>query len=66
VPDVATCESCGRDGEDTEAVHRVYLVLPDGAPTDAATIDELASTTVLDEVERWCATCRDQFPHVAA
>ncbi len=63
---VATCTSCGRDGEETERVHRVYLVLPEGATADAAALEDVAEATVLDEVEDWCATCRDQFPHVAA
>jgi len=46
------------------AVRRVYLVLPDGAPTDPGSIEELAEATVVDEDEDWCATCRDQYPHV--
>jgi hypothetical protein len=55
-----------------EAVQRVYLLreapsaggrtdpapdpLEDGAPGDGI--------EVLDEVEYWCATCRESFPHV--
>ncbi len=62
---MATCTSCGRDDEETVPVHRVYLVLPDGAPTDPQSIEDLASTTVDDEDEDWCATCCDQYPHVA-
>lgn len=64
VPTMSTCTSCGRDDEDTVAVRRVYLVLPDGAPTDPGSIEELAEATVVDEDEDWCATCRDQYPHV--
>lgn len=45
-------------------MRRVYLVLPEGAPTDPQSIDELGEPTVLDEDEDWCATCCDQFPHV--
>ena len=48
------------------AVHRVYLVLPDGIAADAASLEDLAEPVAVDEVEHWCATCRDQFPHVAA
>ena len=58
-----TCTSCGR-AEDTVAVRRVYLVLPDGAATDLLSSEELGEPTVLDEDEDWCATCCDQFPHV--
>jgi hypothetical protein len=61
---MATCTSCGRTDEDTVPVRRVYLVLPDGAPTDPQSIEELAETQVVDEDEAWCATCCDQYPHV--
>ena len=61
---MATCTSCGRDNEETVGVRRIYLVLPEGSPTDPRTIEEEAEPVVTDEEEQWCATCRDQFPHV--
>ncbi len=61
---MATCTSCGRDGEDTVTVHRVYLVLPEGAAVDPRTLQDTAEPVVDDDLEQWCATCCDQFPHV--
>lgn len=64
MPAMATCTSCGRSDEATTPVHRVYLVLPDGAPTDPSSIEHLARTEVLDDDEDWCSTCCEQYPHV--
>jgi len=50
-----TCESCGRDGEQLRAVHRVY-VTPDSWDTEG-------KTTRLDEVEWWCFACCTHYPH---
>lgn len=63
---MAICTSCGRIDEETLAVRRVYIVPPDGTPTDQQSVEELGEPTVLDEDEQWCATCREQFPHVAS
>ena len=63
MPSMATCDSCGRDDEETEPVRRVYLVLPEGVPADPATLGEQARPVPQDTDEQWCATCRDQFPH---
>ena len=49
------CESCGRDGEETEPVHRVY-VTPESWDTEE-------KVEVLDEVEQWCFVCRSHYPH---
>jgi len=49
------CDSCGRDDEDLESVHRVY-VTPESWDT-AGRVD------VVDEVERWCFACRTHYPH---
>jgi hypothetical protein len=66
VPTMGTCDSCGRDDEETVAVRRVYLVLPEGVTADPVTLEEQARPVTLDTDEQWCATCRDQFPHAAA
>jgi hypothetical protein len=56
-----TCQSCGRDDEEVGAVQRVYLLVPeDGA--DGAPAEERIQ--VEDEVEYWCWSCREHFPHV--
>jgi hypothetical protein len=52
---VGTCESCGRKNEELVAVHRVY-VTPESWDT-AGRVD------VVDEIERWCFTCRTHYPH---
>lgn len=61
---MAHCTSCGRDDEDTVAVHRVYLVLPPGAPADPDAIEDTAEPVIDADDEQWCASCRDHFPHV--
>jgi len=49
------CESCGRDDEPVEAVHRVY-VTPESW-------DEEGRTVVQPNPERWCWVCRAHYPH---
>ncbi len=53
--DPVTCDSCGGDADDTEAVHRIY-VTPEAWDTEG-------KVEVLDEVERWCYPCRTHYPH---
>jgi hypothetical protein len=55
---VPTCENCTRDDEDLLAVHRVYVV--------PETWDTEGSETVVEETERWCVSCRSQYPHTRA
>ncbi|MCU4187122.1 hypothetical protein K6U06_22360 [Acidiferrimicrobium sp. IK] len=45
------CDMCGGDAEDLEDVNRVYL---------------LPEPQQLDDVERWCFSCRSQYPHEPA
>ena len=54
---VGRCESCGRDGEELEAVHRMY-VTPESWDTEG-------KTEVVEEVEQWCFVCRTHYPHEA-
>ena len=62
---MGTCDSCGRENEETVAVRRVYLILPEGTPPgDPDTLQERAEPRPEDESERWCASCRDHFPHL--
>ncbi len=49
------CESCGRDDEEVDPVHRVYL--------DPDTHEPLPHS---GEVERWCASCQVTYPNLAA
>lgn len=65
-PSTGTCTSCGRTDEETRPVRRVHLVLPDGVGADPDSITTHAEARSLDEVETWCATCIESFPHVAA
>jgi hypothetical protein len=51
---MAACESCGRDDEDLEMVHRVYLLVGD---------DGEDTVSVVPERERWCPSCRATYPH---
>jgi hypothetical protein len=50
-----TCGSCGIEGEELVAVHRVY-VTPEAWDTEG-------KVEVLDEVEHWCFPCRTSYPH---
>jgi hypothetical protein len=52
---IGRCDSCGRDEEVVERVHRVYLTLADW--------DRDEKVDVLEEVECWCAVCREHYPH---
>ena len=54
-PEVGRCESCGRDDEEVEPVHRVY-VTPESWDTEG-------KVDVVDEVEKWCFVCRTHYPH---
>ena len=53
--ETGACDSCGRDADDLEQVHRVYVV-PESWDTPA-------SATVEPDVERWCFVCRTHYPH---
>ena len=50
-----TCDSCGRDGEELTAVHRMY-VTPE-------TWDSPGSSRTLEDIEHWCYACRTHYPH---
>lgn len=52
------CENCARDDDDVAAVHRVYVV--------PQAWDTPGSTTRVDEPERWCYSCRSQYPNEPA
>jgi hypothetical protein len=53
-----TCESCGRDADDLETVHRIYLT--------PETWDQAEKAQRVDEPERWCFPCRTHYPHEEA
>jgi len=50
-----TCDSCGRDADDLEDVHRVY-VTPGSWDTEE-------KADVQSDVEAWCFSCRTHYPH---
>ena len=50
-----TCDSCGRDDESLEVVHRVY-VTPEAW-------DSPGKVEVVDKTEKWCFVCRTHYPH---
>ena len=52
---VGTCDSCGDQTVEVEAVHRIYLT--------PAAWDQEEKVEVLDTVERWCFPCRTSYPH---
>jgi hypothetical protein len=52
------CDSCGREGEELTAVHRMYVV--------PETWDTPGSQTTLTDVELWCFACRSHYPHEVA
>ncbi|MEY2399543.1 MAG: hypothetical protein QOJ00_2717 [Actinomycetota bacterium] len=57
--DAPACENCARaesNPADLVAVHRVYLELDEWN-------EQEPKATVVDEVERWCASCRSIYPH---
>ncbi len=49
------CENCARPDDDLAPVHRMWLV--------PETWDQPGSATTSAEVERWCFSCRTQYPH---
>lgn len=54
---VSVCDNCARAADDLASVRRVYVV-PEAW-------DTAGSQTTLDDVERWCMSCRSQYPHEA-
>ena len=52
------CENCGFQGNDLAVVHRLY-VTPE-------TWDTPRSERLVDDTERWCSSCRSQYPHQEA
>ncbi|MFI5043657.1 MAG: hypothetical protein ACHQDC_02590 [Acidimicrobiales bacterium] len=57
-----TCESCGREDEETIRVRRVYLVPPEGDSTDPTNPTDL-KPRIEDGSEEWCPSCREQYPN---
>jgi len=59
LPEVPTgagqCENCARDDDELVAVRRVY-VTPESWDTPA-------TSSVVNEVEWWCFSCRSLYPH---
>ena len=53
--DVGHCDSCGSDGVEVVAVHRIY-VTPEAWDTEG-------KVEVQDEAEHWCFPCRTSYPH---
>ena len=53
--EVGRCDSCGDDGVEVVALHRIYLT--------PAAWDQEEKVEVLEEVERWCFPCRTSYPH---
>ena len=52
-----SCDSCGEVGcDDLLALHRLY-VTPEAWDTEG-------SVTKVEDIERWCAACRANYPHV--
>lgn len=60
---MGTCESCGREGEETVAVRRVYLVPPDPTAGSPEELEAAAEPRAVDPPEQWCASCREHYPH---
>jgi hypothetical protein len=62
VSDALACENCARtepNAANLVAVHRVYLELDEWG-------EQEPKATVMDEVERWCVSCRSIYPHEEA
>ena len=53
--EVGVCENCNREDDDLAPVKRMY-VTPEAWDTPA-------SSKTMDEVERWCYSCRTMYPH---
>jgi len=49
------CDNCAREDDELVAVHRVY-VTPESWETQR-------SSTTVEDVERWCFSCRSMYPH---
>ncbi len=59
VPDAPACQNCARleaSEADLVPVRRVYLEIDEWG-------EQEPKATVVDEVERWCASCRSIYPH---
>ena len=59
VSDALACENCARteaNESDLVQVHRVYLELDEWE-------EEEPKATVMEEIERWCVSCRSIYPH---
>ena len=54
-PETTVCENCARDDDDLAPVKRLYVV--------PETWDSPGSVTRTTDVERWCFSCRTQYPH---
>ena len=54
-PTEGTCDNCGRDDADLAAVRRLYV--------QPETWDSPGKVTTTEDVERWCFSCRTQYPH---
>lgn len=52
------CESCARDDDDLVLVHRIYIELGGEG--------EENRSTVIQQPELWCFTCRSMYPHRVA
>lgn len=52
------CDSCGDQGVEVVAVHRIYLT-PEAW-------DQEERVKVLDDIELWCFPCRTSYPHQLA
>jgi hypothetical protein len=53
--ELGTCENCAREDSEIAPVKRMYVV--------PESWDTKGSSTTMDEVERWCWSCRTQYPH---
>ena len=53
--ELGTCDNCAREDSEVARVKRMYVV--------PESWDTKGSSTTLDEVERWCFSCRTQYPH---
>ena len=49
------CENCDRPDDELVAVHRIYVV-PESWDTPG-------SSTIMEETEWWCFSCRSMYPH---
>lgn len=52
------CDSCGRPDDDLGQVRRVYLETDDRG--------RMTRSRVMAELERWCLSCRAQYPNQPA